>query len=124
MDRKIVRRIVVAVVLPPALLLLLGALGGVVWALWPSPRPEPPVDFENYTPSQEFREAYRTMRGEKRNVQVKDVQVEQAADVKDEEPRPEGYNLERTMQTIRSVELAQKDCGDWMTFLKVLARQD
>lgn len=124
MDRKIVRRIVVAVVLPPALLLLLGALGGVVWALWPSPRPEPPVDFENYTPSQEFREAYRTMRGEKRNVQVKDVQVEQAADVKAEEPRPEGYNLERTMQTIRSVELAQKDCGDWMTFLKVLARQD
>lgn len=37
---------------------------------------------------------------------------------------PDGYNLEKTIQTIRSIELAQKESGDWIEFLTFLAKQD
>ena len=117
MAGKRVRRLIIVLATPLALLLLL-AIGATAWALWPSSRSEPPVDFENYVPSREFSDAYHAMREPKKEpLAPKNGGVEVA-------PGPDGYNLERTMKTIRSVELAQKDCGDWMAFLKVLAQQN
>ena len=72
---------------------------------------------EDYEPSQDFQAAFEAMgagaqRDAATTVGVRKQSVEDPVD------------LERTVQLMRGIELAQEKCDDWMSFLELLAKFD
>lgn len=109
----------IIVLLVPVVLVALLVCLGVAWYVSSRPEPEKPVNLEGYVPSGEFSEAYNALQNRKPKADPNPNAVNKGVD-----PGPDGYNLEKTMQTFRSIELAQKQSGDWMSFLTFLAKQD
>lgn len=72
---------------------------------------------EDYEPSQDFQAAFEAMgAGAQRDVATTGDRRKQ--------PVEDLVDLERTVQLMRGIELAQEKCDDWMSFLELLAKFD
>lgn len=99
-----------------------GFLSVVVLVGWFLLKADPPVqriDIDGYKPSPEFASTYAVLKKAAKASESKNVGAPTHADM-----RPSDFNLERTFRVIRSLDIAEKGCADWMSFLKYLKRLD